>query len=74
MVLLDEAKVLRKELEDGKLRAVDFEKAKAELTRDYEAIDAQLMRLRDFAEDDVEELDDEEFGEGSGYGKEGGRG
>ena len=74
VVLLEEAKVLRRESEDGKLRVVDFEKAKAELTMDYEAIDAQLMRLRDFAEDDVEELDDEEFGEGSGYGKEGGRG
>ena len=60
VVLLDEAKVLRKQLEDGKLRVEDFEKAKAELTRDYEAIDVQLMRLRDFAEDDVEELDDED--------------
>jgi len=74
VVLLDEAKVLRRELEDGKLRVAEFEKAKAELTRDYEAIDAQLMRLRDFAEDDVEELDDEEFGEGNGDGREGGRG
>lgn len=80
VVLLDEAKVLRRELEDGKLRVVEFEKAKAELTRDYEVIDAQLMRLRDFAEDDVEELDEEEFGKGGGFGegngdgKEGGRG
>ncbi|GAB7331678.1 hypothetical protein MBLNU13_g03665t1 [Cladosporium sp. NU13] len=71
VVLLEEAKVLRRELEDGRSRVKDFEKAKAELTGDYEAIDAQLMRLRDLAEDDVEELDDGEFGKGGGRGVEG---
>jgi flavin reductase (DIM6/NTAB) family NADH-FMN oxidoreductase RutF len=72
VVLLDEAKVLRRELEGGKLRVEEFEKAKAELTRDYEAIDAQLMRLRDFAdEDDVEDMHDEDgFEEGSGFVEE----
>lgn len=78
VVLLEEAKVLRRELEEGRLRVGGFEKAKAELTKDYERIDAQLMRLREFAEDDGEgEFGDEEGdgeGEGVGDGKEGGRG
>lgn len=63
-VLLDEAKLLRRKLEDGGLRLAEFEEAKAGLTRDYEFVDAQLMRLRDFAdEDDVLEMEDEEEGE-----------
>jgi hypothetical protein len=47
------------------LRVSEFERKKAELTRDYEGIDAQLMRLREFEEDGVEGFDvGEEFGEG----------
>lgn len=65
VALLEEAKVLRRELEEGRLRVSEFERKKAELTRDYEGIDAQLMRLREFEEDGVEGFDDgEEFGEG----------
>jgi flavin reductase (DIM6/NTAB) family NADH-FMN oxidoreductase RutF len=78
VVLLEEAKVLRRELEDGRMRVGDFERAKAELTKDYEGIDAQLMRLREFAEDDGEgefgEGDDDGVVEENHDGKEGGRG
>jgi hypothetical protein len=48
------------------LRVSEFERKKAELTRDYEGIDAQLMRLREFEEDGVEGFDDGEDGFGKG--------
>jgi hypothetical protein len=66
VALLEEAKVLRRELEEGRLRVSEFERKKAELTRDYEGIDAQLMRLREFEEDGVEGFDDGEDGFGKG--------
>jgi flavin reductase (DIM6/NTAB) family NADH-FMN oxidoreductase RutF len=66
VALLEEAKVLRRELEEGRLRVSEFERKKAELTRDYEGIDAQLMRLREFEEDGVEGFDDWEDGFGKG--------
>jgi flavin reductase (DIM6/NTAB) family NADH-FMN oxidoreductase RutF len=62
-VVLAEAKGLRRELEAGRLTVEGFESAKGALTRDYDVIDAQLRRLRDFVDDDgVEgEGDVEEF-------------
>lgn len=56
--LLAEAKLLRDSLERGGLVAAEFEKAKAALMKDYEYIDAQLMRLRDMVEED--DIDDED--------------
>lgn len=56
--LLAEAKLLRDSLERGGLGAAEFEKAKAALMKDYEYIDAQLMRLRDMVEED--DIDDDE--------------
>jgi hypothetical protein len=60
-VLLDEAKMLRRRLEDGQLNAKSFETEKAELTRDYEMIDVQLRRMRDLVDDD--DVQDEDGGE-----------
>ena len=60
-VLLTEAKLLRTALRDGQIRPEEFDTIKAKLTADYEMIDTQLMRLRDFVdEDDIEEEELEE--------------
>ena len=56
--LLTEAKIKRDLLERGNIGGTEFEQAKVSLTKDYEFIDAQLMRLRDIVEED--DIDDDE--------------
>jgi flavin reductase (DIM6/NTAB) family NADH-FMN oxidoreductase RutF len=51
-VLLQEAKLLRKELEEERLVKEEFEGAKAALMKDYEEFEALLKRLRDFVDED----------------------
>jgi flavin reductase (DIM6/NTAB) family NADH-FMN oxidoreductase RutF len=59
-ILLQEAKLLRAELEKGRLVEEEFEGAKAALMRDYEEFEGLLKRLRDFVdEDDVGGQQDE---------------
>jgi hypothetical protein len=51
-ILLKEAKLLRAELEEGKLVKEDFEGSKAALMKDYEEFEGLLMRLREFVDED----------------------
>lgn len=63
-VLLAEAKLLRTAVYQGRLSAEEFEEKKAKITQDYEEIDTQLMRLKDF-------VDEDEFDGDGGGGVEG---
>ena len=51
-ILLQEAKLLRKELEEGRLVREGFEGGKAALMRDYEEFEGLLKRLREFVDED----------------------
>ncbi|KAL1583293.1 hypothetical protein WHR41_07903 [Cladosporium halotolerans] len=50
--LIEDAKVLRGELEAGRVARERFEEGKKEVVRDHELLSTQLMRLRDLVEDD----------------------
>jgi flavin reductase (DIM6/NTAB) family NADH-FMN oxidoreductase RutF len=64
-VVLAEARRLRGELEAGRLGVEEFESAKEGLTGDYDVIEGQLRRLRDFVDDDGVEEEEEGDGEGA---------
>jgi flavin reductase (DIM6/NTAB) family NADH-FMN oxidoreductase RutF len=51
-ILLKEAKLLRAELEEGKLMKEEFEGTKAALMKDYEEFEGLLKRLREFLDED----------------------
>jgi flavin reductase (DIM6/NTAB) family NADH-FMN oxidoreductase RutF len=51
-ILLKEAKLLRAELEEGRLVKEEFEGGKAALMKDYEEFEGLLKRLREFVDED----------------------
>ena len=51
-ILLQEATILRAELEEGRVVKEEFEGTKAALMKDYEEFEALLKRLRDFVDED----------------------
>ena len=69
-ILLQEAKLLRKELEEGRLVREGFEGGKAALMRDYEEFEGLLKRLREFVdEDDVSGGEGQQEAGSSGSGR-----
>jgi hypothetical protein len=65
-ILLKEAKLLRAELEEGRLVKEEFEGGKAALMKDYEEFEGLLKRLREFVdEDDVGAAEGEQQEAGS---------
>lgn len=60
-VLID-AKLLRNLYDEKRISREEFDEDKAKLTRDYETINAELLRLKDLVEedDDVDDLESEE--------------
>ena len=65
-VLLHEAKLLRTELEEGRVGKQKFDDAKKGLMADYDEFEGLLKRLRDLEEEDGFGFDDRVEGVGSG--------
>lgn len=61
-VLLEEAKLVRELLEEGRLGREEFEKAKGVIAREHEVMNTEVMRLRGLMDED----EDVEFGVGDG--------
>ncbi|KAM0717675.1 hypothetical protein Q7P37_007527 [Cladosporium fusiforme] len=69
--LLLEAKALRSSYDAKRVSLSEFEKRKALYTKDYETINAQLLRLRDLVEED--DIEDDDDGERRGVSEDQGR-